>query len=422
MFRKLMGLLVGSIVLGPLCAQAQPEDAATSPVTGPRVELPALRAIDIRFRKTFRFHSTVLDQERTLFVHLPEGYADSTRTYPVHYVLDGEFLFRLVAANVEFLAEDRIVDMLMPETIVVGIANGVRDTDYTPTKGTDSEHKTFPHGGGGEEFLRFLADELIPLVDANFRTNGYRLLTGWSFSGLFTVYALAERPELFNAYHAISGSLWWDDELVLKALGDQTLSRPTKLFTSVGSKEVDGKTYAANKKLAARLAAASVQTLEFTHIEIPDVGHHLGIPQSIDRALRTLYRDYLAPEKVRQAGLESVEAYYEELSESYGYEVTIPYRVYEALGMSYWQEGRDRTQAVAVFRECVEAYPGYPMAHLLLGLSYQSVKDYPRAVESIERALEVERGRALPDASNVLLFRERLRLATEKLKTTQEPK
>ena len=88
--------------MGPLCAQAQPEGAATSPVTGPRVELPALRTTDMRFRKTFRFYSSVLGQERMLFIHLPEGYAESPRTYPVHYVLDGELLFRLVAANVEF--------------------------------------------------------------------------------------------------------------------------------------------------------------------------------------------------------------------------------------------------------------------------------------------------------------------------------
>ncbi|MCG8457300.1 MAG: hypothetical protein MI919_13575, partial [Holophagales bacterium] len=348
-------------------------------------------------------------------MHLPEGYAGSTRTYPVHYVLDGEFLFRLVAANVELLAENRIADMLMPETIVIGIVNVVRDTDYTPTRGTESESSTFPRSGGGKRFLRFLADELIPLVDASFRTNGYRLLTGWSFSGLFTVYALAERPELFNAYHAISGSLWWDEDLVIEALLGQSFERPTKLFTSVGSIEVGGKTFAANKRLAESLTTKPLANLELTHIEIPDVGHHLGVAQSIDRALRTLYSDYLAPEEVRKAGLASVMGYYERLSESYGYEVPIPYRVYEALGVSFWREDKDKPRAVDLFQDCVGAYPGYPMAHLLLGLSYQSIQRYRPAADSIARALEIERRRTLSDASNLLLFQERLDRVEEQL-------
>ena len=379
-----------------------------------------LNAIDMQFRRTFRFRSAVLDQERLLFVHLPEGYEESIATYPVHYVLDGEILFGLVAASVEFLAEDRIVDMLMPETIVVGVANAVRDTDYTPTEGTESERETFPHGGGGKAFLRFLADELIPLVDANFRTNGYRLLTGWSFSGLFTVYMIGERPELFNVYHAISGSLWWDEDLVIEALAEQTFARPIKLFTSLGSIEAGGKTYVANKKLAERLTARPVANLEFTHIEVPGVGHHLGVPQSIDRALRALYKDYLAPKEVQRAGPEAVAAYYQGLSQSYGYEVTIPYRVYETLGTSFWQEGRDTAQAVEVFKECVEAYPGYPMAHLLLGLSYQAVQDYRRAADAIARALEIERRRPLPDASNLLLFQERLDRTKAKLEESSK--
>ena len=53
------------------------------------------------------------------------------------------------------------------------------------------------------------------IIDKRYRTQPYRVLLGHSFGGLFALHALVHKPESFNAYLAISPSLQWnDDELV----------------------------------------------------------------------------------------------------------------------------------------------------------------------------------------------------------------
>ena len=58
----------------------------------------------------------------------------------------------------------------------------------------------YPEGGGADSFLAFFTEEIIPYVDENFRTTKERILYGRSDSGLFTIYALLERPDAFSAY------------------------------------------------------------------------------------------------------------------------------------------------------------------------------------------------------------------------------
>jgi tetratricopeptide (TPR) repeat protein len=59
--------------------------------------------------------------------------------------------------------------------------------------------------------LDFIETELKPIINKNYKTAGYEILIGHSLGGLFTVNALMANPEFFNAYIAISPSLWWND-------------------------------------------------------------------------------------------------------------------------------------------------------------------------------------------------------------------
>lgn len=63
--------------------------------------------------------------ERTfhIYVRLPEGYSESSDPYPVVYLLDGDSLFPILAANHLFLTYDES----LAEAVVVGIAYGSFD-------------------------------------------------------------------------------------------------------------------------------------------------------------------------------------------------------------------------------------------------------------------------------------------------------
>lgn len=103
----------------------------------------------------------------------------ATRRYTVLCVLDAQTAFKHVATTVEFLSDYGDI----PEMIVVGIDSTDRLRDYTPTDWS----KMNGADGGGPTFKRFLAQQLIPEIERNYRSDGYRILMGHSLAGLFTL-------------------------------------------------------------------------------------------------------------------------------------------------------------------------------------------------------------------------------------------
>ena len=82
----------------------------------------------------------------------------------------------------------------MPEMILVGIQNTNRTRDLTPTK-TERANT-----GGGDKFLDFIEQEVLPLVEKNYRTEPFRVFAGHSLGGLAVVYTMLSRPHLQRLY------------------------------------------------------------------------------------------------------------------------------------------------------------------------------------------------------------------------------
>ena len=162
----------------------------------------------ISLGKIVNVHSTILAEDRELLINLPKGYNRYTnRTYPVFVVLDGRFNFKATASIIHSLAEGGAI----PRMIVVGVANTNRWRDLTPVPGLG-----IPGTGGGDKFLRFLGEELLPWLEKNYRMNGFKVLSGHSLGGLTTLNVLEKAPQLFDAYLALRPTLNWDSGTVLK--------------------------------------------------------------------------------------------------------------------------------------------------------------------------------------------------------------
>ncbi len=178
--------------------------------------------------------SAKIRQKYDLLVSLPPDYATSGKRYPVLYVLDG-WHFPLMA----FLQNNNIYSERMPPVIFVNVSHGstpdvmaLRARDFTPTK-TPQE----AHSGGAAPFLDFLEHEVIPFVDSTYRTiPSDRGLLGHSYGGLFAIYALEQRPSLFQRIVAASPAVGWDNRVLLKSLSARlkTLPAPVRLDISAG--------------------------------------------------------------------------------------------------------------------------------------------------------------------------------------------
>lgn len=134
---------------------------------------------------------------RTYHIHIrlpPDYAADSARRYPVVYLLDGDSLFPILAANHLFLT----LDDKLPEAIVVGIAYG----GFGPVnkRSIDYRERALPDApeAGAPAFLAFLKDELLPTVEARYRVDpARRVLFGQSLAGRFVIHSAFAEPDLF---------------------------------------------------------------------------------------------------------------------------------------------------------------------------------------------------------------------------------
>ena len=169
------------------------------------------------FGEARAIQSAILGQSRQYWVHLPPSYDSETalsKKYPVLYLLDGDTFFIPAVGVVHAMsAGGANHNYQIPELIVVAISSANRERDYTP-----SQAKGWDASGGADKFLAFVENELVPTIDAKYRSIRYRILAGHSLGGLCAITALLTSPPKFNATIAMDPSLWWDDLLMFKKL------------------------------------------------------------------------------------------------------------------------------------------------------------------------------------------------------------
>lgn len=162
--------------------------------------------------RTYTIPSKVLGMDRRITVRLPAGYdAEPERRFPVVYVIDGgpEQDFPHIAG----LVQSSDVNATFAPLILVGVETVQRRHEITPpaTDVAAYEAELGAKPGGSADFRRFLGEEVMPWVDARYRTSGQDAVMGESLAGLFVVETLFEAPGLFDDYIAVSPSLWWEE-------------------------------------------------------------------------------------------------------------------------------------------------------------------------------------------------------------------
>ena len=187
--------------------------------------------------------STIRGREYRLSVALPDSYKTSTQAYPVIYVLDGDYNFGVAAGLTRFSNWFRKVS----ELIIVGIGYDMETPDeFAALRDLAFDIPGVP-GASSESvshlFLDALTQEMIPFINANYRTiPSDRCLQGYSSGGFFVLYALFRQPDAFQRY--ISGSAilkstydyWIHHDAQLAARNG---SNPIQLYLSVGELEED---------------------------------------------------------------------------------------------------------------------------------------------------------------------------------------
>ena len=194
-----------------------------------------------------KFHSMVLGNDRNLIVYLPPDYQTQPhRRYPVLYMHDGQNIFDGMTSyipnqewRVDEAAEGLIKAGLIDPVIIVGIDNaGVdRGNEFLPTTATMGGQSM---GGRAEKYGAMIRDEIMPMINAKYRTlRGPKntALGGSSFGGIITLYLGIHHPETFSKLAVVSPSIWWDHRVMLKQIAALPNKPKVRMWLDIGTAE-----------------------------------------------------------------------------------------------------------------------------------------------------------------------------------------
>ena len=320
----------------------------------------------INVGESFIIHSSILNEDRTILIYKPEGYTESNESYPILYLTDGESHLIHTGGIVNFLSSAGIG--YMPKLIIAGITNTDRARDLTPAPlhGIDTQ---FPNGGGADKFLSFITSELKPIIKSKYRTSPFEILAGTSLGGLFTINTFITHPESFNAFFAISPSLWWDKrEVVLKAdsiLQKQIFTNQFLYFTlcSGDSKELQEST----QQFQAILKKRKQDALRWQTKFIEDETHNASPLLGYYAAYKFLYAKWHSDSVNNLSDLEN---HYVALSKQYGYKINVPEGEMNGLGYQLLFGGKV-AESIIVFKKNIENFPDDPNVYDSMGDAYK---------------------------------------------------
>ena len=334
---------------------------------------------------THTIKSTVLNEERTVVVQLPKSYqAEPNKVYPVIYRLDGAGNIPLASAVIERLQNDNRA----PEVIIVAIENTNRLRDMYPTVNKEPQGPV-GEGGGATTFLAFFEQELIPLVNKNYRTHDYKVIAGASAGGVFALYALQAKPELFQAHIAYSPAVWWNYGAMVKSTKSfiaKTKDLNSYVYTNIG--EEAGIMRERYDELQQTIQSHKVRGLRFSSDAFDGISHNLTAAAGVFNAYYNLFLPKQMPISALTDDLASIDTYYQNLSQQWGEQISPPDRAVRLLGYNL-TGSKQFTRAIEVFKYNIKNHPKSVDALSALSYGYEMQGDTRQAFEQMESALAI---------------------------------
>lgn len=284
-------------------------------------------------------HSTILNEDRRILVHIPDNGLQKNVRYPVMYLLDGDAHFTKTVGIIDHLSKTAGSERC-PQMIVVCIFHPNRERDLIPpASGEDKATDKFPE---------FLEKELIPYINNHYPTEPFRVFVGHSLGGLRVINTLLYQPHLFNSYIALDPSLGMVKDWIGNATTEFNKSRyPEKsLYIAMGMTMPKGMDTAAIIKdtsgsarhmrcimtFARNAEATQNSELDFNWEYYPDETHQSVVFKGTYDGLIANFHwlkneklfDIFKTEVSADASLKIITDYYEFLSRKMGYNIIAP--------------------------------------------------------------------------------------------------
>ncbi|MDA9575570.1 alpha/beta hydrolase-fold protein [Flavobacteriaceae bacterium] len=321
---------------------------------------------------------------RELKIQLPRNYEENTeKYYPLILVLDGDFLFEIVAGNVDYTSY--WADM--PEALVVGI-------NQVETRSEDlfvSDATFFPTQDGAK-FYEFLGAELMPYLEENYRLGTFKVAVGHGASANFINFYSFRKTPLFQAYIALSPSMSpYMDSNLTEQLAD--LKSPLFYYMSTASED-----FRDHRKditaLNTKLEAIDSNHLFYAFDNFDGLDHYGLVNTSIPKALqhiflvfqpisRSEYKKYILPLETSPVAY-LTEKYYR-IETLFGIEKQILLNDFRAIASAL-----DKKEQFEYFKDLAklarESYPDSVLHNYYMGRFYEATGNPKKAMKTYREA------------------------------------
>ena len=129
----------------------------------------------------------------------------------------------------------------------------------------------------------------MPAIGQRFRGNGQTAIVGESLAGLFVLETFFQEPQLFDTYIALSPSLWWNAQALVRGAEERLRAHPRLTGTLYLATAGDDDSGDAVKAMVAALRAAAPKGLTWYYEPRPDQKHSTIYRGASPGAFRTLH-------------------------------------------------------------------------------------------------------------------------------------
>lgn len=331
------------------------------------------------------YESEELKDIRDVSIYLPKGYnKDSISNFPLAIVLDGHKLFDLyVGTSTYYASQDNA-----PEQIVVGI-----NMKETRTKDASFDIADSELTEDTKRFYRFLRDELIPYVEANYRTSPFLTIIGEGLTANFITYFLKEPEPIFNAYISLNPTLAPDINNKIQTFNLERLGTLDNTFYFY----ISGNPYAKTEKLTRVNAfgkfmkSVSIQNFNVVFDELNDSPSSSSvIGEGISRAFAKIFEIYSGitedefEKKIKNLSPPDAIAYLEikYLDIEFLFGSNIGIRKQDIIAIEDIIIDKENGDYLKDFGNMIlKLFPNSEMGYYYLGKYYETGKDYKSALE-----------------------------------------
>lgn len=338
--------------------------------------------------------SKTLQEKRQIKIQLPRGYEKNTeKSYPVIFVLDGDYLFEPVAGNVDYYSYWNE----MPEAIVVGInQNGFRNKDVM------FGSLSYLPKNKSADFFEFLGGELLPLIDKNYRTLNFDIIVGLDLTANFINYYLFKKDPLFRGYINLSPDYAPKmHERILNALKE--VKEKTWYYLATGTKDIN-KLRTDIIGFDSQLKTIDNDNVFYSFDNFENASHYALVGNAIPRALEAFFEIYrpIGEDKIDKLVKEEKSPFaylqekYETIREAYGLDMKVSVQDFMQISRAIEKtEQWDEYKSLGKLAD--KAYPKKMIGFYFQGRYYEEKGNTRKAIRLYQKAYGLE---SVPGLSN----------------------